>query len=352
MMLRSLFASALALCLALLPSVASAQDEPAKAAPKADAKPTASDLIDKGMVSARSGDMAKALEHFEAAVKAEPDNRQALFFVGAASQDRVEKLDAPAEKGAMARKSADAMRAFRDKFKDMKPQEKGLLGMALYNDACARALDKKADEAFKVLVEAIDAGFDNAASLESDKDLASLRGRPDFAPLVAGIKAAKVAKVKAALKEFKPFPFTFDLPDLEGKAVKLADFKGKVTIVDFWGTWCPPCRMEIPHFVDLLKRHKEKGLAIVGINYEKGPKDKHKDLIASFVKENGINYPCVLGDEKTQERVPDLQGFPTTLFIDREGTVRLMLVGYTPLPELEAIVTTLLDEAPTKTTSR
>ena len=160
--------------------------------------------------------------------------------------------------------------------------------------------------------------------------------------------AELVLKIKGELKDFKSFPFTFDLPDLEDKSVKLADFKGKVTIVDVWGTWCPPCREEIPHFIDLIKKYQDKGLAIVGINYERAEKSKWKPMISSFITENHINYPCVIGDEKTQEMIPEFQGYPTTLFIDREGKVRYKLVGAAPTPVLESIVTVLLDEPAAK----
>lgn len=361
---RLLPAAGLALMLALsgcgikdAPALASNSQEPAPKAVDAakekgkDGKPlTAARLIDEGMTAARSGDMAKAIEHFEEAARVEPDNRRALFLVVAASMDRAGQVEGAAAKAPIVHRAAEAARKFRAAFKDPNPQEMGLVATAIYNEAGALALEKKDDQAVRTLVEAVDAGFDNAAMLEGDKDLASVRSRPEFAPLVAKVKAAQVAKVTARLKAFKSFPFTFDLPDLEGKSVKLADTRGKVTIVDFWGTWCPPCRMEIPHFVELEKKYRDKGLAIVGINYERGPKEGHKKLISSFVKANGVTYPCVLGDEKTQEMVPDLQGFPTTLFIDREGKVRLMLVGYTPMPQLEAIVTLLLDE--TKTAAR
>lgn len=114
-------------------------------------------------------------------------------------------------------------------------------------------------------------------------------------------------------------------------------------IVDFWGTWCPPCRKEIPHFVELKSKYGKDGLEIVGLNYE-GDAATAKETIKKFAAENKMNYRCAVGDEATQKKVPNLQGYPTTLFIDRTGKVRLKVVGYHPMAELEAIVSLLLAE--------
>ena len=115
-------------------------------------------------------------------------------------------------------------------------------------------------------------------------------------------------------------------------------------IVDVWGTWCPPCREEIPSFIALYKRFHDKGLEIVGLNYERvEPKDVKK-TIQSYLEANKVPYPCLIGDEPTQEQIPDFQGFPTTLFLDRAGKVRLKVVGLHSPAYLEAIVATLLEE--------
>ena len=116
-------------------------------------------------------------------------------------------------------------------------------------------------------------------------------------------------------------------------------------IVDIWGTWCPPCREEIPHFIKLKDAYADD-LAIVGINYEDGEGDEVVERIRQFATERGMNYPCVIGDQATQDQVPNLQGFPTTLFLDREGKVRLKVVGYHPYEKLEAYINVLLSEGP------
>ena len=114
------------------------------------------------------------------------------------------------------------------------------------------------------------AGFDDFDAIESEKDLEPVRKLPELKALIEAAYQAKVAEEKKEVAEEmsqqKSFPFDFELKDTDEKTVTLADYKGKVTIVNVWGTWCPPCRKEIPHFVDLYKTFKPKGLEIVGIN--------------------------------------------------------------------------------------
>lgn len=154
------------------------------------------------------------------------------------------------------------------------------------------------------------------------------------------------AEVERLMAANVPFSFDFTLPDLEGKPVSLAEFDGKVLIVDFWGTWCQPCVMEIPHFIALQEKYADQGLAIVGINYEGPgiPIEEAQQRIASFNAANGVNYTCLIGDDKTQSQIPAFEGYPTTLFLDRNGVVRLKIVGLQKPETLEAAVTTLLAE--------
>jgi thiol-disulfide isomerase/thioredoxin len=110
---------------------------------------------------------------------------------------------------------------------------------------------------------------------------------------------------------------------------------------------CPPCRMEIPHFVDLNRKYRDQGLAIVGLNSEQ-TRDKAKAarLVRDFCKNEGVDYPCAVASDKILDQVPDLEGFPTTLFFDRGGHLRLSVVGYHDSAFLEAVVEALLHERP------
>lgn len=144
------------------------------------------------------------------------------------------------------------------------------------------------------------------------------------------------------------FSFTFSEPDVFGKMLDLKSLRGKVVIVDLWGTWCPPCRKEIPHFVRLKNKYTRKGLEIVGVNFERVSDDDAVKLVKKARVELKINYRCVIGTDAIQNQIPDLEGFPTTLLLDRAGKVHQMLVGYHSYDELEEIVKPLLDDASVK----
>lgn len=142
------------------------------------------------------------------------------------------------------------------------------------------------------------------------------------------------------------FAFDFQLNDIEGAPHSKADYAGKVIVADIWGTWCPPCRMEIPHFVELQEELGDQGLQMIGITDEQ-ESDPEVAIaqIRAFTESQPVNYPLLLATPETIGQVPDFQGYPTTLFIDRKGNVRLKIVGYTEKSELKAIITKLLAES-------
>jgi len=328
---------------------------------------TADDLVVKTKVALRQGDLDAAKGFVDRALKLDPKHRESLLLYGFVTQNQAGRMAQADRAGSkpIYYESAKQMRVLRDEHKEeLTPNERGMISQALYNEACTYAIDGKADEAMAALKEAEEVGFFtlglmNVQTFREDKELDSLRDRDDFKALASTVaaKAAEAEKealatalvaTKEKLAAFRSFPFDFDLTTIDGKPLKLADLKGKVTIVDIWGTWCPPCRAEIPEFVDLQSRYGDKGLQIVGINYERVAEDKMKETIEKFAEEYKINYPLAIGDNATRERVPDFDGFPTTLFIDREGKVRMKQVGFDPSlkAELEAIVQNLLAEEP------
>lgn len=338
--------------------LALAQDDKAKDKSK-------EDVLKSIQEDAQAGNMDGAISKIESALKDSPKDQQLLFGLMMLTQQKGQSMMADRKASIpVFLKSAEAAKKLQTSLgKNIAPQQGAYLGMVLYNGACSLALDNKPEAAIKMLADAFDVGFSEFGTFEKDEELNSLRKRDDFAKLVKSLDAKKAeiakkeaeaeaklaeeakAEVPKMLKENKSFPFTFSLKDLDDKKIALDDFKGKVVIVDIWGTWCPPCRKEIPHFVDLHKKYNGKGLEIVGLNYnEEGDAAEVKKTIKDFIAENKMPYKCAVGDEKTQEMVPDFQGFPTTLFIDRAGKVRLKLVGYTEKPVLEEIVKTLLEE--------
>ena len=142
------------------------------------------------------------------------------------------------------------------------------------------------------------------------------------------------------------FPFDFELKDINEEQHALSDYRGKVVIVDIWGTWCPPCIAEIPHFIELQEKYSDQGLQILGINYENAKSwEEQQQIISKFVEKKGINYPCMPGTDAVQNQIPGFNGFPTTLFIDKSGNVREVIVGLHSFDELEAKVKKLLAES-------
>ncbi len=121
----------------------------------------------------------------------------------------------------------------------------------------------------------------------------------------------------------KPAP-AFTLLDLNGKKISLSDFKGKVVIIDFWATWCPPCVKEIPHFIDLYKEYKDKGLAIVGISVD----HQGINVVKAFNKRYKINYPILMADSQVSRAYGNIRSIPTTFVIDPSGNFQKMYVGY------------------------
>ncbi len=123
----------------------------------------------------------------------------------------------------------------------------------------------------------------------------------------------------------------FALKDLNGKTVKLSDFRGKGVVLNFWATWCPPCKTEMPWFVDLEQRYGSQGLAVVGVALD----DASEKQIADFVKDMGLNYTVLIGRESTAEAYGGVQMLPTTFYIDREGKIVERVFGLVSRKEIE-----------------
>ena len=132
----------------------------------------------------------------------------------------------------------------------------------------------------------------------------------------------------------------WELKDTDGKPVKLSEFKGKVVILDFWATWCGPCRMEIPGFVELQKQYGDRGVVVIGISLDEGGPQGVK----TFMKQFNINYPIVMGDEKVTRDYGGIEGIPTTFILDRQGRIVARHTGYREKQQFEKEIKRLLDE--------
>jgi thiol-disulfide isomerase/thioredoxin len=311
----------------------------------------AQDAVSQAQNKVRQNDIDGAIQVLEEAHAKEPTNAKLLVELVKYTQQRGMQLVESGQADsayAWMRKSGEYLRRLMQQENGVASLPRPVVAMVLYNEACGLAMNGQKEQALASLNQALEMGFSQLELLKTDTDLNALRDMPEFKTLLSKTqeKALAAAKTKAqsVLADNKPFDFSFELPSIDGKTVSLTDYAGKVLIVDVWGTWCPPCRQEIPHFVELHKKYRDKGLEIVGINYEHVEKDKVNETVKDFVKANGVTYTCVIGDDQTKDRIPDLRGFPTTLFLDRTGKVRGKVVGYQSLVDLEAIVTLLLDE--------
>ena len=130
----------------------------------------------------------------------------------------------------------------------------------------------------------------------------------------------------------------FALPDLEAKTVKLSDFDGQVRIVDFWATWCPPCRKEIPHFQALHEQYGENGLTIIGISLDQNG----AEAVIPFGQKMKMTYTSVIGNPEVAQAYGGIQYIPTTFIIDKQGKIYKKYVGYTDMATLEGDVKTLM----------
>ena len=146
---------------------------------------------------------------------------------------------------------------------------------------------------------------------------------------------AEIAQVQGQAREIQnkqviaerdyPEAPAFTLQDLDGNDVSLSDFKGKMVVLNFWATWCGPCRMEIPSFVKLQDEYRDRGLAFIGISVDMGA----VDTVQEFADEFDINYPILMHSMEVTYAY-GINPIPTTFIINRDGKVVNVLVGYRP----------------------
>jgi peroxiredoxin len=132
----------------------------------------------------------------------------------------------------------------------------------------------------------------------------------------------------------------FALKDLNGRICRLADLRGQVVVLNFFATWCGPCRQEIPDFVRLYERFRHKGLEIIGVSLDY----EGEAILRPFVEHYGINYPIVLGTRQVVVDYGGINGVPTTFFIDCNGTISDHFVGLRPGYLIEESIRKLLKE--------
>jgi peroxiredoxin len=128
------------------------------------------------------------------------------------------------------------------------------------------------------------------------------------------------------------------LADASGVPVKLSDYKGRVILLNFWATWCAPCKMEIPWFIEFEKTYKDRGFATLGVSMDE---DGWK-AIKPFVAQYAINYPVMAGTDRVAELFGGIDSLPTTFLIDREGRIASTHFGLVSRHDCEAEILSLI----------
>jgi peroxiredoxin len=154
---------------------------------------------------------------------------------------------------------------------------------------------------------------------------------------ITWVAALLLASTFAHAQEAQKAPALI-LKDIRGQSIRLSDYKGKVVLLNFWATWCPPCRAEIPELVKAQRRYSKRGLQVVGVTY---PPETLRG-VRRFGRRLGMNYPVALGTKETRMLFDKGETLPLTVVIDRDGNVREIIEGILLPDEFEQKVLPLL----------
>jgi thiol-disulfide isomerase/thioredoxin len=146
------------------------------------------------------------------------------------------------------------------------------------------------------------------------------------------------------LTQSSPAP-DFALESLDGKTMRLSDFRGKAVLLNFWATWCGPCKIEMPWFVDFQKQYGSQGLQVVGVAMD----DASKEDIGKFAKDMGVNYPILIGKESVGDQYGGVPALPESFLIGRDGKVMDRIIGLRGKAEIEDAIKKALNTQPAST---
>jgi thiol-disulfide isomerase/thioredoxin len=131
--------------------------------------------------------------------------------------------------------------------------------------------------------------------------------------------------------------FDFTLKDPNGGTVRMADYKGKVVMLNFWGTWCPPCRSEIPDLIEVQNTYRDKGFVILGVAFE-----DTAEAVSAYAAEMKINYPLAMAQNDFEDAYGPVYGLPISLFVARDGSICKKQLGQVTKERVEQEIKSLL----------
>ena len=174
--------------------------------------------------------------------------------------------------------------------------------------------------------------------VEAEPAVTSASADPSPAPAAAA--ATDAEDTGACMANAKPANFDFTIKDVDGNEVPLSSYKGKVVLLNFWATWCGPCKAEIPGFVRLQEKYRDKGLVIVGYSV-----DDTAEKAKAYAAEYKMNYPILLGEgrEEVQDAYGPIWGIPASFIISKDGKVCRKHMGIAPEAVFEKEVAALLN---------
>lgn len=156
--------------------------------------------------------------------------------------------------------------------------------------------------------------------------------------LAVGCTSSPKATATTAEDNGRKAAANFSLPDSDGVKVALADYKGKVVLLNFWATWCGPCKIEIPWFIEFNKTYKDRGFAVLGVSLD----DDGWKSVRPYLAEKRIDYTVVLGNDQVSKSYGDVDSLPTTFIIDRDGRIAFVHMGLVGKDTYEKEIRSLL----------
>lgn len=300
-------------------------------------------------------EQAQAEAKLRAKLALQPNDAESLLALASLQQQQAEMTESGDLDYGKLKQSADLVRRALQANAALADTDevRSFVAAVFFNEANALSLEKQDALALKSLRSAIDYGWDDLTELQNAVDLAHIRQNPEFKTVIKIARDKRKKKLQATVSALfigKPdYKFDFNLDDTAGQPVAKQDFVGKLLIVNIWGTWCPPCRRELPDLIAASKKYRSQGVEFIGLNTEPENAVTAVNSIKASQKSFGINYPCALGNDDVFQQIPDFSAVPMTLFFNREGELQAQWVGQVDEIVLEMIIERLLADSPAET---